>query len=92
MLYLRLLLYVIYYMYYWSSAVYNSWDDGLTWSGSYCEPESWVYTHKPNPNISDMINILILMGKYHIHGGKLRNNNPSFTWIINESKNVFCVP
>lgn len=48
-----------------------------------------LYADNLKSNISDMINIIILMGKYHIHCTKWRNSKPSFLWFIHDFKLFF---
>lgn len=40
-------------------------------------------------SVSDIINIIILLGKYHIHCAKWRNSKPSFSCFINEFRLFF---
>lgn len=47
------------------------------------------YMAKQHPSVSTVINIVILLGKYHIHCCKWRNRKPSFTWFINDFKHYF---
>ncbi len=39
--------------------------------------------------ISDMVNMIVLVGKYHIHRSKCSNSKPSFLWFINHLKLFF---
>ena len=49
----------------------------------------FLYVDNLKADISDMINIIILMGKYHIHCCKWRNGKPSFDWFLNDFKLFF---
>lgn len=40
-------------------------------------------------SITDTINIIILLGKYHTHCAKWKNSKPSFPGSINEFKLFF---
>lgn len=46
-------------------------------------PQVLVYTDNLTKEISDKVNIIIIMGKYHIHSCKWKNQKPSLTWFIN---------
>lgn len=46
------------------------------------------YMDTLHPSVSDVINILILWGKY-IHCSKWRNSKPSVTWLVNDFKQYF---
>ena len=39
--------------------------------------------------VSDIINIIILLGKYHMHCAEWRNSKPSFSCFINEFRLFF---
>ena len=47
------------------------------------------YMDHPALSVSDTINIIILLGKYHIHCAKWRNTKPSFPAFINDFKLLF---
>lgn len=42
--------------------------------------------------ISDLVNIIIILGKYHLHCSKWRGGKPSFPRFINEFKSFFLSP
>ena len=43
-----------------------------------------------NSSVSDMVNMLIIMGKYHIHCSKWRDPKFSFECFINDLKMYKC--
>ena len=45
-----------------------------------------LYMDNLDTAYSDLVNIVIPLGKYHFHCSKWRGNKPSFTCFINESK------
>lgn len=47
------------------------------------------YMDNLNTSVSDMINIILLLGKYHLHCSKWRNSKPSFNWFLNDFKLFF---
>ena len=47
------------------------------------------YMDHPALSVSDTINIIILLAKYHIHCAKWRNTKPSFPAFINDFKLFF---
>lgn len=47
------------------------------------------YMDNLHPSVSIVINIIILLGKYHIHCSKGRNSKPSFIWFLNDFKQYF---
>lgn len=53
-------------------------------------PHILFYMDNINSSISDLVNIVILMGKYHIHCCKWRSVKPSFLCFINEFK-LYCL-
>ncbi len=48
-----------------------------------------LYFEHPTLSVSDIVNVIILLGKYHIHCAKWRNSKPSFSCFINEFKVFF---
>lgn len=44
------------------------------------------YMDNLDSSISDLLNMIILLGKYHIHCCKWRSSKPSFVWFINDFK------
>ena len=42
-----------------------------------------------NASVSDMINIILLLGKYHLHCCKWRNSKPSFNWFLKDFRLFF---
>lgn len=47
------------------------------------------YIAELHPPVSTVINIIILLGKYHIHCCIWRNSKPSFSWFISDFKHYF---
>lgn len=47
------------------------------------------YMDNVDPPSSDLVNMTVLMGKYHIHCSKWKSSKPSFLWFINNFKLFF---
>ena len=53
-------------------------------------PHILFYMDNIDSSVSDLVNMIILMGKYHIHCSKWRCSKPSFVWFINDFKGPLC--
>ena len=52
-------------------------------------PHILFYMDDVDSSVLDLVNIIILMGKYHIHYSKWRSSKPSFVWFMNDFKLFF---
>ena len=66
------------------------WQDVFEWIGNKIENitpfdkhQILLYKDNLSKEFSELVNIIIVLGKYHIHSSKWKNKHPSIVWFKN---------